>query len=218
MEDDKELSKEEAIEMFKDAYHEQDEKSPLYKVGQKEIKKLADAYRAEKLSAIDQIEPEYDEFLQTQNQFKSYKAQVKEVVAELPKELTLEIPFEGEKGSKETFTYKFPVEDKVVAKILADYSNEREFAMRNTINDGKFDKKGMLAEMNYHLKARLFDLALPEMIKNAHLDAKKSTLAALKNVPNQPIELNNGRQNTNPQRVEVKERPGLAQAIANQRN
>src|ERR1700748_3604735 len=68
--EDKEITIEEAEEMFKDAYHEHDDTSKLYKIGQKEIKRLADIYRKSKYSLPD-YKSEYNETIQAQEQYKN---------------------------------------------------------------------------------------------------------------------------------------------------
>jgi len=213
--EDSAITPEEAEEIFNDTYHQGDPESRLFKLGEKEIKKIADAYRKENFGFLDTIESEYDAFSKTHSEYKAYKGQIKELAATLPTEITHEFEYDGPNG-KQKFSYAFPVDEKVTAKILADYSSENEFSVRSTIGNGKMDKAAIAKEMLYHLKARTFDSVLADVAKKGWEDGKQFTEARLKNaMPKAQAELSNGRPNTNFNSAKPLPRPGLAQAAAN---
>jgi len=198
MAEDKDLKPEEAEQMLMDAYHEGDEESKLFKVGQKEIKKLADAYRKETAAAVDGIDQEYEQHTQIISQFKAYKGQVKKVAAELPKEVTFNFDYEPLNkeldGAKSTLKFSVPVDEKAINKIISDYSSENNFALRNTLSNGKIDEKKISEEMSYHLKAMMFDKAIPELLKQNAEQVEKLLLVQLGNKRNPTQSLNNGQQ------------------------
>lgn len=212
--EDKDISAEEAKEMFMDTYHQVDPENRLFKIGQKEIKKLADAYRKENLIDDEDIASKYDFVVNTQNNYKAYKGQVKEVAAELPKAFEFEMTVDGDKGTKETFKYEFPVDEKILTKVLGEFSAEKEFSIRDIASDGKIDKKQISAQMQDALKARLFDTIVPELLKKHEANVKTFTLAQAKNIPDQR-QLNNGRQDTSKPAAAPQARPGFRQALEN---
>lgn len=196
-ETDKDIEDDEAEELFKDAYHEgADEKSKLYSVGQNQIKKLADAYRKENFSKIDNIEPEYKEYLQTENQFKGYKAVVKKIVGELPKELSVDIPFKNIDGTSTTLNYKVAVDEKVMGKLLSDYTSQKAFVTRNVMSEGKIDDKVIAQEMNMLVKSMMFDKVMPQILKEHGDKVEQLLMVQLGNKRQPGAQLNTGKQNT----------------------
>lgn len=218
--EDKNVTIEEAEEIFRDAYHEDAEAdSKLFKVGQKEMKNLAESYRKEKFSALDQVEPDYDNFTQTQDQYKSYKGVVKKAIAELPTELTFGVPYKDLNGVESTIDCKIAVDPKVIAKLTADYTDQKAFLMRNMSAEGKFDEADMRKELEYHMKAMTFDKAIPELLKAHGEEVEKRLMVELGNKKNGAQPLNNGQQNTaGSGAVKTNTYPGLHQHMDKQRN
>jgi hypothetical protein len=214
--EDKDLTAEECEEIFIDTYHESEDASDrLQKIGQKEIAKLAASYRKE--NGLPDFESEYEGVLQTQGQYKAYKGIVKEAASELPKELSFSLDYEAEKGKgTEKLTYTFPVDQKMIDKIITEYSSGKEFSVRNIESNGKIDKKAILNEMHSQIKARLFDTIIPEMLAKNAEDVGKAVMAKVKNIPVQKRELNDGRQNINTGTPKIHERNGLHAAIERQ--
>lgn len=212
--DDKDLSADECEEIFNETYHQSEDASErLQKLGQKEIANLANAFRKE--NSLPDFETKYEETVQTQNQYKAYKGQVKEVAAELPKELKFDMQFEID-GKPETFNYSIPVDEKTIGKIISDYSTGEEFSVRNIKSDGKIDRKGLLTEMQDVIKARMFDTVVSDLLKNNAKDVAKAVLAKVKNIPTQSITLANGKQELPATNGKPHVRSGLQSAIANQ--
>lgn len=190
--ENKDLTTEEAEELFKDAYHEIDPESNLYKIGQKEIKKLADATRKEKFNIPD-YEAEFDEFTELNNNFKAYKATVKKVAADISKEFEIKQPYQYLDGAKEDIIYKIPMDEKLFNKILADATTEVEFLNRNS--NGKIDEKQLAKEIQHHMKAVMFDQAIQNLLDQNTKEVEKRIEVVLGNKRNSAPALNNGRQN-----------------------
>lgn len=215
--DDKDLTPEECEEMFKDAYHETDDTTKLYKVGQKEIKKLADAYREKNFGVLDEIGPKYDETVQTQDRFKAYKSTVKKVADEMPKEIEVKQMYKYLDGKEEEITYKIPVNEKVLASLVKDASSLSSFQSENFFNEGKFDEKQQAKKLSYHLKAQSFDEVIAEVIKQTTKEVETRMEVVLGNKRNGAPELNNGRQEINRKPNKTNTYSSLEQHMANRR-
>lgn len=200
--EDKDITPEEVEEMFKDTYHESDPESKLYKIGKKEIQKLAKDIRNTNYNIPD-YEAEYKEVVQTEEAYRSYKAAVKKVGAEIPKDFEIVMPYQYLDGVKSDITYKIPVDDKVFNKLLADASSENSFLAENFFSDGKVDEKQLTKKLNHNLKALMFDPLIQEILKQNTKEVETRMEVVLGNKRNGAPELNDGRQNTQkpPQKV-----------------
>ena len=208
--EDKDITPEEAAELFKDVYHEgQKEDSPLYKAGQREIKKLAEAFRNEKIGVLDEIEPEYESFTQTQSQYKDFRKKVKAIAETQPKVLDFAIPYKSADGAEESLTYSIPVDQKVLDKIVNEVTAEQSFAVRNIASDGKIDEKALATEISYHVKARLFDTAIPQLLQEHTKKVEEKLMVVLGNKRLQGPSLANGQQNTSSGGQQTNSYPGL---------
>lgn len=204
----------EAEELFKFQYGEELEPTDrLYKLGQKSIDKIADAYRKDNFGSMDSIDTEYDNFVQTQSDFKSYKANVKKAVSELPKELAVSIPFKNIDGTEQTLEYKVPIDDKVISKLISDLSEERAFVLRKTYGEGKIDEKALTKEFNYHVKAMMYDKVLSEALVQNSKDVEERTLVMLGNKRNPQQSLNDGKQPLPNAPVKTNTYPSLNEAM-----
>lgn len=215
-EDDKDLSDEDVLEMFKDHYHlESEETNPrLFKAGQKAIQKEANQYRKENFSAIDDLPGEYDNFLSVQDQYGNYKSVVKKVSAELPKEFKFELPFKNVDGKEETLSYTIPVDDKDIAKLAADFANQKQFHLENLTANGKFEDKEYVKKMTFALKSIAFDKIIPILLAKNAEDVETRTIAMLGNKRVESPSFNNGRQVNQKAAVENKGYPRLERAVA----
>lgn len=211
--DDKDITPEEAEEIFKDVYHEgADEKSKSFIIGQKNIKSLADSIRKEHTSKLENIDSEYDEEVSNRNQFTSYKGQVKKISAELPKEFTIDMPYKYLDGADETISYKIPVDDKVLTKILAEHSTASAFSIRNILNNGKITEKDLTADIANALKAAMFDQALPVLLAANTKEIETRMEVVLGNKRNPMQGLNDGKQNLPPKSKEKNDYSALLRA------
>ena len=199
--EDKDITAEDAEEMFRDTYHEdKDPDTKLFKIGQKEMNKQAEAYRKEKFSAIDNIEPEYDNYTKGENNYSAYKKQVKAISAELPEKLTITIPFKGANGEDTEISYEIPVDEKVKTKILNEFIAQNTYSnISKSAGDKGIDEKALAAEITYHIKARMFDEVLPKAIKESREQEREATIVYLGNKQTAGAQLNNGTQNTRPE-------------------
>lgn len=213
--EDKDITAEEAEEMFRDAYHESDPESKLYKVGQKEIKKFADAYRKENFGILDNIQDEYGQFAQLQDQFKGYKTNVKKLVGELPKELEFTLPYQYLDGDKSDITYKIPVDEKVIAKLLADASSEGAFVNENV--GGKIDEKQFSKKLMHNLKAAMYDIVIPKLLEEHTKEVEKRMEVVLGNKRMPGAQMNNGAQNTRKPEQKQNTYSALERAMAGRR-
>lgn len=193
--DDKDITLEEAEEMFNDAYHQDDPESKLYKVGQKEIAKLANNYRKENFGILDTVEADYDTFSQTQDQYKGYRNTVKEVAAELPTEMEIRQPYKYLDGKEEDIVYKIALDEKAVNKLIADASSEDSFLAENFFSNGKMDKKLLLKKLTHNLKAIAYDTVVAELLKQNTKEVETRMEVVLGNKRNGAPPLNNGAQN-----------------------
>ena len=195
MAEDKDITFEEAEEIFKDTYHElQDEDSKLYAIGQKEIKKLAESYRKETFAPVDSIEQEYDNVIQSQNQYKAYKGQIKTLTSELPKELSFEVSHKDVDGKESPITYKIPMDDKVLAKLTAEFGSENSFVIRNVSSNGKIDEKALSKDINDRMKALMYDNVIPALLKQHGEEVEKRMIVIMGNKRVGGPQLNNGHQ------------------------
>lgn len=219
MAEDKDMTEEEAEEIFKDTYHEtQETDSRLYGIGQKEIKKLADSYRKETFSAVDNIEAEYMDVVNFDSQYKGYKAHIKTVAGELPKEFSFEVNHKDVDGNVSPLSYKIPLDDKVIAKLTAEFGSESQFSIRNVTSNGKIDIKAIAKEMNDRAKSLMFDTIIPQLLENHGNEVEKRMIAIMGNKRNPGQTLNNGQQNTSdPNAPKVNSYPSLRLAAEKQK-
>ncbi len=217
LEDDK-ITDQDAEEMFKDLYHEgADTDSFLFKRGQREISKLAESVRKEKVSVLDEIEPDFDQYMQSQDQYKGFKKQVKKIYDEMPKTIEFDIPHMNLDKSEGSFKVSAEVDKKTLDAIAQSISSERSFVIRNLDGDNKIDDKALAKEFNDHLKAKLFDTIVPQMLKEHGENVEQKLLAQLGNKRNQTSDLNPGIQTTiAPASPKQNVYPGLREAM--QRN
>lgn len=196
--DDKDISDEEIEEMFRDAYHESDPESKLFKKGQDQIATIARNYRKENYTLPD-YETEYRDFVKLNDNFKSYKATVKKVAAELPKELTFTQPYKYLDGPEENITYTIPVDEKLLGKIISDATSEAEFLNRGA--DGKVDEKQLEKTILHNVRAVMFESAITKMLADNTREVEKRMEVVLGNKRNGAPELNAGKQNLAPRQT-----------------
>ncbi len=208
--EDPSTTPEEAAELFKDVYHEgQKEDSPLYKAGQREMKKLADSVRREKIGILDEIEPDYNTFTETQAQFKAFKKQVKTLADGVPKTIDFAIPYKAADGKEETLNYSAPVDAAVLNKIVNDITAENAFVMRNISSNGKINEKALAEELTYHVKARMFDVVVPQLLADHGKKVEERLVVELGNKRDGSQNLNNGQQQSPGGNQQTNSYPGL---------
>lgn len=213
--EDKDITAEEAEEMFKDFYHENDSESRLFKSGQKEIKKFADSYRKQNFGIMDEIESEYTQYDTLQSQYKEYKSTVKKLAADIPKEMEYVMPYKYLDGEESTITYKVPVDDKIFNKLLADASSEVSFLNENT--DGKFDEKTLAKKLTHNLKASMYDLVISAILEQNTKEVEKRMEVVLGNKRFNGPQINSGRQETTKQPVKPNTYSALERAMGQRR-
>ena len=208
--EDEDVTPEEAAELFKDVYHEgQKADGPLYKAGQREIKKLADAVRREKAGILDEIEPDFENFTQTQSQFKAFKKQVKTIADTAPKTVDFTIPYKNVDGSENNLSYTAQVDPAILNKIVNDLTAENAFVVRNISSNGKINEKALSEELTYHIKARMFDTVIPQLLADHGKKVEELLVVQLgnKRIGNQ--NLNNGQQSAGANGTKTNTYPGL---------
>lgn len=194
MAEDKDATPEECEELFRDTYHEDkaDDNPKLFAVGQKEIETLANNYRKQHFSAVDGMEDTYREHLSIQGNYKAYKSQVKKVAEALPKEFSVSVPYTTATGEETSLEYKFPVEQSVVDKIVANASGEKSFSLRDLVNDGKIDYKAVQYDMENSIKAAIFDKMMPEILRQHGEEVEKRLMVVLGNKKSTEAVVNTG--------------------------
>jgi hypothetical protein len=191
--DDSKLKPAEIEEIFKDAFHEDaEEGSRLFKLGQKQINDIAEAYKKSEYGVLDSIDSDYDSYTSTVNQFKGYKKAVKATVDALPNEVTFDAPIRNVDGTDGVIKITIPVDEKLKHSLVNDYSKEGVFAAFSS-TDPKAIEKGLQAELSYHFKARMYDKLMKDGFDAYGKSLTEQLIVQLGNKrnPNQP-ELNNG--------------------------
>lgn len=191
--EEKDLTDAEVEELFKDAYHEgQKEDSMLFKTGQRNIKELAAAVRQNKTGILDSFEGEYNEVQQINQQFKGYKKQLKDVIAQQPKSFEFSFEHPNLDGTANTLKYTLNVDQKEIDKVVSEMSSEKYFSVRNLEANGKYDDKKLAEDFQYHLKARVFDTVMKQALADNTKDVEKRLLVQLGNKGHDGPQLNNG--------------------------
>ena len=182
--DDPDITSEDAEVLFREAYGEDEEAgSWKHKRGMAAMNKVADEYLAQ-YSTVDNLPEQYREARTADETRKTYNKQVSAVAKELPKELSFKIPYETVDGAKMELEYKVAVSDDLVPKLI------KEFTRPGMENAPGFDKpETIAAEMNYHVRARSFDVAIASILKQHEVKVETDILARVKNArnPNQAI-------------------------------
>ncbi len=216
-EDDKNITTEEAEEIFNDTFHQdKEEDSRLRKNGDNQIKKMADAYRKENISFLDEIEPEYDQVVATQNQYQAYKGRIKELGEKIPKVMSIEMPYENVDGTKVTLTQTFDVDDTVIKKVLDEVRGQNFFTVKNVTTNGKITDKELDAEITSRIKAATYDAAIKSMYAAGLKKGEELAVVIMGNKRNQQQTLNDGVQAIAQPAGKPNEYTGLKKAMAEQ--
>lgn len=175
--EDNEISADECEERFREYYGEDaDDDSWRRKKGLKEMNAVADSHLAQ-FSAFDKLTDEYREFKTNSQRQKEYNKQIKTLTDSLPKTLTFKVPYEGVDGQNVDLDYEVPVDGKITTQLA------KEFEKLGTGNSALWDSKPetISAELNYHLKARMMDSVLPQLLKSHAERVEMDIMAKLKN-------------------------------------
>ena len=166
--EDPNLKDGEIEEKFKDFYREDitDEKNPIRKAALRAMNKVAESY----LSQYEDVDTgklveNYRNFNDMHGKYKAYGKQVNEVVAALPKELEITLPYQAANAATPTDTvFKVQVDDKLYEAIRKEFVHENMWLALGA--DSKEVKTEDLHEkIMYHVKARSFDAAMKNVTK-----------------------------------------------------
>lgn len=179
-EEDPEISEEDIESSFQDYYHEdKDEKSPLRRAALKRMEQLADSYRRENAGAYDSVEEEFESVQTTKAQYESYSNNIKAVAKELPKAVTIDVPFKSLDGSTLEFKYEVPVDEKVIEKIKKDFLNENTFKFLGA----NVKPEDVKEEMMTAIHGKLLPQIIAEVVRQDRENVQKEIRAKLKNIP-----------------------------------
>lgn len=213
-EEDKNITTEEAAEIFADTFHEAaEEGSRLKKTGEAQIKKMADQYRKENLSILDEIEPAYDEVVQTQTQYQGYKSRVKEVSEKIPKTMPVEVAYTDVDGNAVTLTHEFAVEESVIKKVVDEVRSQNSFTIKNVTTNGKITDKEVEADILNRIKAATYDSAIKSMYEAGLKKGEERAIMVMGNKRNQQQTLNDGQQSVSKPPAQLNEYSGLKKAM-----
>lgn len=214
-EEDPKITDEEIGEAFKDAYGEHLEPTDRgYKIGQRRMKQVADAYKASQFGKIDSLEADYEAHTASQSEYKTYKGLVKNIAADAPRTMPITIPFTDVDGGTADLEFTLNVDDKTVKRLVDELSDETAFKLRAQYSGGKVSDKVLRQEFQQHLKGLLFDSALPAIAEHFAKEAEKRTIAIMGNKRNSLQTLNDGRQNTDPNKATQNQYPALRKAMS----
>lgn len=178
--DDKDITNEEAEELFKDAYFEGEEEGSIkYKKGQKEMNSLADTYLSQ-YKSIEGITEEFREVKNTAQRQKDYNKQISTIAKEIPTKLIFKIPYEGIDGSKTDLEYEVDVDDKIPAQLIKEFTRP---GMENAFGENA-KPETIAAELNYHVRARMMDKAIGVLVEKHGEKVLEDAMVKLKNSRN----------------------------------
>lgn len=217
-EEDKNITSEEATEIFADTFHETaEENSRLRKSGQAQIEKIAAQYRKDNFAFLDEIEPEYNQVVETQNQYQGYKARVKEMSEKIPKTMPIEVAYTDVDGNAVTLTHEFAVEESVIKKVVEEVRSQNSFAIKNVTTNGKITDKEVEADILNRIKAATYDSAIKSMYEAGLKKGEERAVVIMGNKRNQQQTLNDGQQQVNRPAASLNEYPGLKKAMNEKR-
>lgn len=217
-EEDKNITAEEATEIFADTFHEgAEENSRLKKTGEDQIRKIAAQYRKENSSILDEIEPAFDQVVQTQTQYQGYKSKVKEIVEKIPKTIPIEVAYTDVDGNAITLTHEFVVEDSVIKKVLDEVRSQSSFTIKNVTSNGKITDKEVEADILNRIKAATYDTAIKSMYEAGLKKGEERAVVIMGNKRNQQQTLNDGQQQLNRPAAALNEYSGLKKAMSEQK-
>lgn len=178
--EDPDISEEDIKSSFEDYYHEdKDEKSPLRRAALKRMERLAESYRAENTSAYESVEGEYDKTLTSRAQYESYATNIKSVAKELPKAITIDVPYKSADGSTIEYKYEVPVDEKVMEKIRKDFLNENTFKFLGA----EVKPEDVRDEMLTAIRGKMLPSIIAEVVRQDRENVTKEILARMKNIP-----------------------------------
>lgn len=172
------LSNEEGEEDFREFYGENDEEgSPRQKMGLKQMNKIADAHLAQ-FNDIDSLPEGYKSYKAGEEKYKAHVKSWKSVAKELPKELDITVPYTTVEGTTMNLTTKVPVDQKVVDRILQEYTGR---GSENIFSDKDNTPENIAQVLNYHLESRVLKQALPAIFADLVQQAETDVMARVKN-------------------------------------
>lgn len=182
-EEDKDITNEEAEEIFKDTYHEDKEvdNPRLYRLGQKRMADEAAQYLKANYGDVDGLEDSFREYIDGSEKFKSFNKQVKTFFGAVPTDNSLEVEYTHANGKTEKLKIDYKVSEEDVKAIQKQFANEEMFFALGA-DKGEVSEKTMNDAFKFHLKARVFDKALADVaVRSADLAAVE-TMAYLKGI------------------------------------
>jgi hypothetical protein len=182
-EEDKDITNEEAEEIFKDTYHEDKETDNprLYKLGQKRMAAEAEQYLKANYSDVDGLEDSFREYTGGAERFKDYGKQVKTFFGTIPAENKLKFEYTHANGKKENIEIEYNVSDEDIKAIQKQFTSDDMFIALGA-NKGEVSEKTMNAAFNHHLKARVFDKVLADVAVKVADRTALETMAYLKGI------------------------------------
>lgn len=212
-EDDKNITSEEAAEIFADTFHESaEENSRLRKTGQSQIEKIAAQYRKENFAFLDEIEPEYNEIVEAQNQYQGYKGRVKEIGDKIPKTILVEVPYTDVDGNAVTLKHEFAVDDSAFKKVLDEVRSQSSFTIKNVTTNGKITDKDVETDILNRIKAATYDNAIKSMYEAGLKKGEERAVVIMGNKRNNQQTLNDGVQKVAQPEAKLNEYPHLKKA------
>lgn len=170
-------------EQFKDAYGEElDEDSPLRKLRQRQMDKLADEYRAAIGKDIDNIEPAYKEYQQSLRHKADYDKQVDEVLQEAPAALNFPVKYTNAAGAEVEMDLAYEIEPSDLKQLKKDMRSEGIYQSMGGA-EREFKKAELQEAFNYNLKALAFDKMIAKIASDAANKAAMDTAAHYKSIP-----------------------------------
>lgn len=180
-EDNPKAKDDEIEELFRSHYSEDlDETDLMRKASLKRMSKEVAAYRKEVTKGYDGIESEYDQTEQSAAQYGAYKSTVKAVTKEIPDELEFQIPFTSSVDQQpHTFSYKYPIEDKIKEVIRKEYENENVYK----VIGASVKPEDLKNEIMGAVYSRVFNAAMTELLTQHAVAVETHTLAKAKAIP-----------------------------------
>lgn len=173
---------------FKEEFGEEEsENSFRRKIGQKRIAELANGF-LKNYETIEKNVDNYREYKTLSEKAKTFKAQVKSVLDELPKEMSFSIPVESldAKGAPvvQNYDYKLALTPEMTEKLRKVYL-EKNTAFETFGAAHREVKNEQIANAAmFDLKSELFDTVVAQIAKEHGQRVKMETLASVRGIPN----------------------------------
>lgn len=209
---DPKISEDEIEERFKDEYREEeDENSPLRKLANKRMEKVANSYLSEISSGVDSIETDFEAHEATTQRLEGYGRQIKAVAEALPKELSFKFPFTNADGSVVELEYKVPIDDATAKAVRKEFLSAE---MYHAVGADKSDLKDKVyeAEMLASIKLKMYDNVITNLVTTHGEEVERRTIATMKAVPATTLPLAAQTVNTGEKTTKVPDYPLLRAA------